>query len=87
MFVNWLRVLSTGTQVLLTCTKFTQVLLKSTFQEGVRAPAVHPRFRCFAGVFLEKRLDLKSLKGQTKAEELRDRVPELLSLRLLLKAL
>ena len=36
----------------------------------------------FARVFLGKRLDLKSFMGQTKAEE-----PELLSLRLALKAL
>jgi hypothetical protein len=36
----------------------------------------------FLGVFPEKRLELKSLKGQTKAKELGDRVPELLSLRL-----
>jgi hypothetical protein len=31
----------------------------------------------FAGVFHEKRLELKSLKGQTKAEELGDQVPEI----------
>jgi hypothetical protein len=42
---------------------------------------VHPRFRHFARFFPEKRLELKSLKGQTKAEELGDQVPELLSLR------
>jgi hypothetical protein len=42
----------------------------------------------FARVFPEKRLELKSLKGQTKAEELGDLlVLELLSLRLPLKAL
>ena len=41
----------------------------------------------FARETVEKRLDLKSLKGQTKAEELADVVPELLSLRLPLKAL
>jgi hypothetical protein len=47
----------------------------------------------FPPSFPEKRLELKSLKGQTKAEELGDRVPdmhmvpELLSLRLSLKAL
>jgi hypothetical protein len=41
----------------------------------------------FARVFPEKRLELKSLKGWTKAEELGDRVPELLSLRPSLKAL
>ena len=39
----------------------------------------------FAGVFHEKRLELKSLKGQTKAEELGAPRPELLSLRLSLK--
>jgi hypothetical protein len=32
-------------------------------------------------VFLEKRLELKSLKGQTKAEELGGRALDLLSLR------
>ena len=42
---------------------------------------------CFAGVFPEKWLELKSLKRQTKAEELGDQVPERLSLRLPLKAL
>jgi hypothetical protein len=41
----------------------------------------------FPPVFLEKRLDLKSLKGHTKAEELEDRVPDLISLRLSFKAL
>jgi hypothetical protein len=41
----------------------------------------------FGGVFLEKRLDVKSLKRQTKAEELRTPGPELLSLRLSLKTL
>jgi hypothetical protein len=41
----------------------------------------------FPPIFCEKRLELKSLKGQTKAEELGDRVPELLSLRLSLKAI
>jgi len=35
----------------------------------------------FARVFPEKRLELKSLKGRTKAEELGDRVPEPLNLR------
>ena len=30
---------------------------------------MHPRFRRFPPVFPEKRLDLKSLKGRTKAEE------------------
>jgi hypothetical protein len=35
---------------------------------------VHPRFRCFGSVFHEKRLELKSLKGQTKAEETPRRV-------------
>jgi hypothetical protein len=34
----------------------------------------------------EKRLDLKSLKGQTKTRQLGDPVPELLSLRLPIKA-
>ena len=48
---------------------------------------MHPRLRCFARAFPTKRLDLKSLKGQTKAEELGDVVRELLSLRLPLKAL
>jgi hypothetical protein len=37
--------------------------------------------------FPEKRLELKSLKRQTKAEELGDRVAELLSIRLSLKTL
>jgi hypothetical protein len=41
----------------------------------------------FARETAEKRLDLKSLKGQTKAEERADDVPELLSLRHPLKAL
>ena len=41
----------------------------------------------FARVFPEKRLELKSLKGQTKAEEEETRDPFLLSLRLPLKAL
>jgi hypothetical protein len=41
----------------------------------------------FAPVFLKKRLDLKGLKTQTKAEEVRDPVPELLSIRLSLKTL
>ena len=41
----------------------------------------------FARVFPEKRLELKSLKGQTKTEELGTRSPELLSFRLPLKAL
>jgi hypothetical protein len=36
----------------------------------------------FAPESAEKRLDLKSLNGQTEAEELGARVPELLSLRL-----
>jgi hypothetical protein len=48
---------------------------------------VLPRFRHFARVFLEERLDLKSLKGWTKAEELGNPVPELLNLRSSLKAL
>jgi hypothetical protein len=41
----------------------------------------------FARVFLEKRLELKSLKRQTKAKELGGRAPELLIFRLSLKAL
>jgi hypothetical protein len=41
----------------------------------------------FAPVFPEKRLELKSLKRQTKAEELGAPCPEILSLRLSLKAL
>jgi hypothetical protein len=41
----------------------------------------------FPPVFLEKRLEQKSLKGQTKAEEEGPRGPFLLSLRLPLKAL
>ena len=41
----------------------------------------------FAPVVLEKRLDLKSLKGQMKAEELGAQGPKLLSLHLPLKAL
>jgi hypothetical protein len=41
----------------------------------------------FAGVFPEKQLELKSLKGQTKAKELWRQAPELLSLCLPLKAL
>ncbi len=48
---------------------------------------MHPRFRPFAVVFPEKPLELKSLEGQTKAEALGYQVPELLSLRLSLKAL
>jgi hypothetical protein len=40
----------------------------------------------FARVFPETRLELKSFKKQTKAEELGDPVSELLSLRLSLKA-
>ena len=47
------------------------------------APSVPP----FARVFPEKRIELKSLKGQTKAEEEGPRGPFLLSLRLSLKAL
>ena len=46
------------------------VNVKMMFLIGVRAPTVHPRFRCFARVFPAKRLDLKSLKGWSKAEEL-----------------
>jgi hypothetical protein len=41
----------------------------------------------FPPVFPKKRLELKSLKGQTKAEEIGDPVLDLLSLRLSLKAL
>ena len=41
----------------------------------------------FGSVFPEKRLELKSLKGQTKAEEEGTPGPFLLSLRLHLKAL
>jgi hypothetical protein len=41
----------------------------------------------FARVFLEKRLELKSLKRQTKAEEEGAPCPFLLSLRLFLNAL
>ena len=41
----------------------------------------------FARETAEKRLDLKSLKKQTKDEELGTPCPELLSLRLSLKAL
>jgi hypothetical protein len=41
----------------------------------------------FARVFLEERLELKSLKGRTKAEEEGPRGPFLLSLRLSLQAL
>ena len=52
-----------------------RVYLSSTFAERVRARAVHPRFRRFARVFPEKRLELKSLKGQTKAEEEETRSP------------
>jgi hypothetical protein len=36
----------------------------------------------FARVFLEKWLELKSLYGQTKAEEVRDPILEFLNLRL-----
>jgi hypothetical protein len=41
----------------------------------------------FARVFPQKRLELKSLEKQTKAEELRKQLPRFLSLRLSLKAL
>jgi hypothetical protein len=41
----------------------------------------------FARVFPEKRLEIKSLKGQTKTEAVGDPAPELLSVRLSLKAL
>jgi hypothetical protein len=42
---------------------------------------------CFARVFPEKRLELKSLKGQTKAQDKGTPGPFLLNLRLSLKAL
>ena len=45
------------------------------------------RLQVFREFFPKKRLELKSLKGQTKAEELGAPCPELLSLRLSLKAL
>ena len=48
---------------------------------------MHPRFRRFPRVFPKKRLELKSLKRQTKAEEEGTPGPFLLSLRLPLKAL
>ena len=48
---------------------------------------MHPRFRRSPQIFLEKRLDLKSIKWQTKAEKLGDLVPEFFSRRLPLKAL
>jgi hypothetical protein len=53
------------------------VYISSTFAERVRARAVHPRFRRFARVFTEERLELsiKSLKRQTKAEEEETRSP------------
>jgi hypothetical protein len=41
----------------------------------------------FARIFPEKRLELKSLKGWTKAEELEAPCPEFLGLRTSLKAL
>ena len=47
---------------------------------------MHPRFHCFARVFLAKWLGLKSLKGQTN-EELGTRGPQFLSLRLPLNAI
>jgi hypothetical protein len=57
-------------------------------KERVRPPpAVPPRFRHLAQVFPEKRLELKSLNEQTKAEEEGPRGPFLLSLRLPLHAL
>jgi hypothetical protein len=52
-----------------------------------RPPTVHPRFHRFARVFHEERLELKSLKTQTKAEEEGTPRPFLLSLRLSLKAI
>jgi hypothetical protein len=45
----------------------------------VSPPAVHPRFRRFACFPPDKRLELKSFKGQTKAEELRPPTQNLLS--------
>jgi hypothetical protein len=47
---------------------------------------VPPRFRHFTRVFPKKWLELKSLKEWTKAEELRLRGPQLLSVRPSLKA-
>ena len=57
------------------------------FKEEVRVRSGHPRFCYFAWVLPEKRLDLKNLKRQTKAEDLGTRDPQFLSLRLSLKAL
>ena len=51
------------------------------------SPRGAPSVPLFSPSFLEKRLDLKSLKGQTKAEELGTRDSKFLSLRLPLKAL
>ena len=62
-------------------------LTKTLIFEGVHTLVVYPRFRCFARVFPAKLLDLKSLRGQTKAEELGAQVPEFLRLRLSPKAL
>jgi hypothetical protein len=47
------------------------------FKRGsVPPPAVHPRaVTLFPRVFYAKRLDLKSLKGQTKAEEMETQGP------------
>jgi hypothetical protein len=43
-----------------------------SFKEGGRALTVHTRFRCFARVSLEKRLDPKSVKRQAKADGAQD---------------
>jgi hypothetical protein len=56
-------------------------LREGPFPRG--APSVPP----FAPVFPKRRLELKSLKIQAKAEELGDPVPNHLSLRPSLKAL
>ena len=50
-------------------------------------PLGAPSVPLFPRVFPEKRLDLKSLKEQTKTEELAARCPEFFSLRLSLEAL
>jgi hypothetical protein len=59
---------------------------KSTLLVGFKRGSVPPwctlGFAVLVPFFLEKRLELKSLKRQTKAEELRTPCPELLSLRL-----
>ena len=71
--------------LVLPCTRVAYSCIE-VLREGP-SPAVLPRFRRFPTVFPKKRLELKSLKGQTKTEELGARGPELLSLRLSLKAL